>query len=220
MECDSASGTGSIKEQTMTINMPTLFRRSILRKLSLALFVLSAASSALAQTETGTSGNWWNPSPDGIRESGKLSELAAKKKVYVLTSFTDARTITEPSPTRIGDIQRAVLEALSVYKDLHVVSVPSQADFAIRVLATVTTDTGDRLPNLSLALDPSTAVAVEVMVLIPGSKRPDGTSRSRVVWESSIANAQVEAQAATRSTVDGFLWELSKQKERAATKSK
>ena len=204
----------------MIINKSSLFRRSLLRVWSPALFVLSSAIAVLAQTETATSGNWWNPSPDRVRESGKLSELASKKKVYVVASFTDARSITEPSPTRIGDVQRAVLEALSVYKDLQVVPVPSQADFAIRVLATATTDTGDRLPNLSLALDPSTAVAVEIMVLIPGSKRPDGTSRSRVVWESSIANAQVEAQAATRSTVDGFLWELSKQKERAATKSK
>lgn len=204
----------------MIINKSSLFRRSLLRVLSPALFVLTSAIAVLAQTETATSGNWWNPSPDKTNESGKFSELVLKKKVYVIVSFKDARTITEPSPTQIGDVLRAVLEALSVYKDLQVVSVPSQADFAIRVLATATTDTSDRLPNLSLALDPSTAVAVEVMVLIPGSKRPDGTSRSRVVWESSIANAQVEAQAATRSTVDGFLWELSKQKERAAAKSR
>ena len=204
----------------MTIKTSTVFRRSVLRVLSLSLLVLSAAREAPAQTEALTSGNWWNPSPDGTNESGKLSDLALKKKVYVIVSFKDARTIAEPSPTQIGDVLRAVLDALSVYKNLQVVSVPSQADFAIRVLATATTDTGDRLPNLSLALDPSTAVAVEVMVLIPGSKRTDGTSRSRVVWESSIANAQVEAQAATRSTVDGFLWELSKQKERTAAKSR
>lgn len=174
----------------------------------------------LAHADVGEAGNWWSPAADGTRESGKVAELATKKKVYVVTSFTDSRTISEPSPTRAGDVHRVVLDAISVYKDLQAVPVPSQADFAIVVRATATTDNSDRPPNLSLALDPSTAIALDVMVLVPGSKRADGTMRPRVVWEFSVANAQVEAQAAARSTVDGFLWDLSKVKEKAATKTR
>jgi hypothetical protein len=63
-------------------------------------------------------------------------------------------------------------------------------------------------------------VAVEVLVLVPGSKLSNGAVHSRVVWESSIANAQVEAQSAARSTVDGFLWELSKLKDKSAASAK
>jgi hypothetical protein len=113
-----------------------------------------------------------------------------------------------------------VLDAFSVYKDIQVVPIPSQADFAVVVNATATTENGDRVPNLSFVLDPSTAIAVDVLVLVPGSKRPDGTIRPRVVWGSSVANAQVEAQSAARSTVDGFLWELSKLKNSVNAKRK
>ena len=186
----------------------------------LVLLACGAAGVAQAQTEPVPSGNWWSPSAENGWETGKLSELTNKKKVYVVASFTDARTISEPSPTRTGDVHRVVLEALTAHKDLEVVPVPSQADFAILVRTSATTDSGERPPNLSLALDPSTVVAVDVQVLVPGSKRSNGFIQPRVVWESSIANAQVEAQSAARSTVDGFLWELSKLKEKVAVRTK
>jgi hypothetical protein len=204
----------------MTINRLCLVRHGILSISCFALLGVGAAGVALAQTEPVASGNWWNPAPDGGRENGKLAELANKKKVYVVASFTDSRTITEPSPTRTGDVHRVVLEALTAHKELQVVTIPSQADFAILVRASATTDNGERSPNLSLALDPSTVVAVDVLVLVPGSKLSNGVVHPRVVWESSIANAQVEAQSAARSTVDGFLWELSKLKDKSAASAK
>ena len=203
----------------MTIKMSTLFRRSVLRVLSLTLFVLSAARAAPGQTETLTSGNWWNPSPDRTNESGKLSELALKKKVYVIVSFKDARTITEPSPTQIGDVLRAVLDALSVYKDLQAVSVPSQADFAIRVLATATTDTGDRLPNLSLALDPSTAGLWKSWCSFLGRSGPTDESISCCL---GVFHCECSSRGSgCHSFYSGRIpRELSKQKERTAAKSR
>jgi hypothetical protein len=143
-----------------------------------------------------------------------------KRKAYVTTSFTDSRTIPEPTPIRSGDIHRTVLEAFSVHKELQIVAAPSQADFAVVVRAKATTESGDRPPNFSFALDSSTAVEVEVLVVVPGSKRSDGTMRSRVVWESSSSNAQVEAGSAARFTVDGFLWELSTLRDTVKAKAK
>ena len=187
---------------------------------SLILLTHGTGGIALAQSEPVPSGNWWSPSLESGWEIGKLSELANKKRVYIVASFTDARTISEPSATHTGDVHRVVLDALNQHKDLQVVPAPSQADFAILVRTSATTDSGERLPNLSLALDPSTVIAVEVQVLVPGSKRSNGVVQPRVVWESSVANAQVEAQSAARSTVDGFLWELSKLKDKVAVKTK
>ena len=204
----------------MTIGRFFQFHHVVLGISCFVLLAHGAAAGAQAQSEPVASGNWWSPSADSGWETGKLSELANQKKVYVVASFTDARTISEPSPTRTGDVHRVVLEALTEHKDLQVVSVPSQADFAILVRTSASTDSGDRPPNLSLALDPSTVIAVDVQVLVPGSKRPNGAIQPRVVWASSISNAQVEAQSAARSTVDGFLWELSKLKQKAAAKTK
>jgi hypothetical protein len=203
----------------MTINRLLRLHRAALGISCFVLFTPGVAGIARAQTEPVSSGYWWNPSPDGIWESGKFAELANRKKVYVVASFTDSRTISEPSPTRTGDVHRVILEALLEHKELQVVSVPSQADFVILVRAYATTDSGERPPNLSLALDPSTVVAVDVRVLVPGAKLPNGAIHPRVVWESSVANAQVEAQYAARSTVDGFLWELSKLKDKPAAKA-
>ena len=203
----------------MTINRLFRLHHVALEISCFVLLTTGAAGIVQAQTEPITSGNWWNPSPDGAWENGKFGELANKKRVYVVASFTDSRTISEPSPTRTGDVHRVILEVLTEHKDLQVVSVPSQADFVIVVRAYATTDSSERPPNLSLALDPSTVVAVDVLVLVPGSKLPNGAIHPRVVWESSIANAQVEAQYAARSTVDGFLWELSKLKDRPAAKA-
>ena len=204
----------------MRVKVSSLYGRIVLSVMCFTLPVLGFATLVMAQNEAVDSRNWWTPAADGVRESGKLAELLNRKKVYVVTSFTDSRTIDAPSPTRSGDIHRTVLDAFAVHKELQVVPGPSQADFAVVVRSTATTETGDRPPNFSLALDPSTAVAVEVTVLVPGSKRSDGTSRPRVVWESSVSNAQVEAQSAARSTVDGFLWELSKLREKTAPKTK
>jgi len=204
----------------MRTNRTCQVRRSSWAVRGAVLLPLVFACSMMAQTDVFESGRWWNPAADDVRERGKVSELVSRKKIYVLTSFTDSRTISEPSPTHTGDVHRLVLDAIAMHKDFQVVPVPTQADFAIRVRTTATTESGDRPPNFSLALDPSTAIAVEVMVLIPGSKQPDGSIRPRVVWESSVVNAQVEAQSAARSTVDGFLWELSRLKKKAAAKSR
>jgi hypothetical protein len=216
----SAANTESLKEEiTMTINRLFRFHHFALGISCFVLLTTGAAGIVHAQAEPITSGNWWSPSADAAWENGKFTELANRKKVYVVASFTDSRTISEPSPTRTGDVHRVILEALTEHKELQVVSTPSQADFVILVRAYATTDSGERPPNLSLSLDPSTVIAVDVLVLVPGSKLSNGAIHPRVVWEASIANAQVEAQFAARSTVDGFLLELSKLKEKPAAKA-
>ena len=193
----------------------------ILSVLGLTLFgVMASGNPVFAQEELLGSRNWWSPAIDGSRERGKVSELVNKRKVYVTTFFTDSRTISEPLPIRSGDIHRAVLDGFSTHKELQVVPVPSQADFAVVVRTTVSTDNNDRPPNFSTALDPSTAISVEVVVVVLGSKRSDGSMRSRIVWESSSSNTQVGPESAARFTVDGFLWELSKLKEVQTVKTK
>jgi len=210
---------GLTEDIEMSINKSFHFR-CILAVTFFTLLALKFAGLAAAQDEPAGSRNWWSPAVDGTRERGKVSELANKRKVYVTTSFTDSRTTTEPPPTRSGDVHRIVLDAISVHKELQIVPIPSQADFAVVVRSTATTENGDQAPNFSIALDPNTVVAVEVLVVVPGSKRSDGTTRSRLVWESSSSNAQVEAESAARFTVDGFLWELSKLKDGVKAKSK
>jgi hypothetical protein len=70
--------------------------------------------------------------------------------------------------------------------------------------------TGERGPNFSLALEEGAEVSVDVAVVVPGTKRPDGSFLPRIVWEQSSSHAQVEAPTAAQFTVDGFLLELRK----------
>jgi len=51
-------------------------------------------------------------------------------------------------------------------------------------------------------------------VLVAGAKMPTGgTFKPRSVWQISSSNVQLEAGAAARFVVDGFLWELKKLRE-------
>jgi hypothetical protein len=203
----------------MTVNQtcPHLRRISLL---CLMLPALAVGTLASAQNEPMDLRDWWSPEPGGSRDRGKLSELVNRNKVYVTTSFVDSRTAAESESHRSGDVRRMVLSAFQEQKELQVVPTPSQADFAVVVRATVNTETDVRAPNFSTSLDATTSVGVEVMVVVPGSKRSDGTIRPRIVWESSTTNAQVEPGSAARFTVDGFLWELSTLKEKVKAKTK
>jgi len=182
---------------------------------SLMAFALADSGLMYAQSDSGNIRHWWRLSSGESRESGHFSELLNRRKVYVSTSFTDSRTISEPSPTSNSDIRSMVLDALATHRELQVVTVPAQADFAVVVRAAAATESGDRPPNFSLSLDPSTVISVDVLVLVPGSRGAEGSVMPRVVWESSSSNAQVEAQNAARFTVDGFLSDLSKLRVRA-----
>jgi hypothetical protein len=107
-----------------------------------------SANLAMAQDElAGGARNWWSPAIEGANEHGKLSELVNKTKVYVTTSFTDSRTIPEPSPIRPGDVQLTVLDAFAVHKELQIVPIPSQADFAVVVRTAAITESSDRPPE-------------------------------------------------------------------------
>jgi len=107
---------------------------------------------------------------------------------------------------------------VSVPAATAVLTVKFVAPFTLGLLAAGTFLAGQQQPAFHTRTD---VIAVDVQVLIPG-KQSNGTVQPRVVWASSVANAQVEAQYAARSTVDGFLWELSKlkDKEKAAVKTK
>ena len=96
------------------------FRRA-LAAVCFTLFALECGGLAVAQNEALELRNWWSPPVEGARERGKLSELVNKKKVYVMVSFTDSRTITEPSVTQSRDVRRTVLDAIHSHKELEIV---------------------------------------------------------------------------------------------------
>jgi len=184
-----------------------------MRTLCLIALVFAISLPAASQTAIPASTrNWWAPGNTSrdVTEKGKFSELQAKKKVYINVSFAESRLDTPISPAERRAVEKAVKEAVSSQKGLQVVNVPETADFSVLVRTSTASGAGERGPNFSLALDDDAEVSVDVTVVIPGTKQPNGTFVPRVVWESSSPHAQVEAPAAARFTVDGFLWELKK----------
>jgi len=166
-------------------------------------------------TAAQTSENWWNLNTErDLAEKGKLKELLTKKKVYVNVSFSDVRPNSPLNNAEQTNVSRSVNEAIAAHRDLQKVTYPEEADFAVIVRASTAQGTGDRGPNFSLVLDTEAEVAMEVLVLVPGAKRTDGTRMPRIVWEASSPNTQIEASAAARFTIDGFLWELRKLREK------
>ena len=179
----------------------------------LVLILLCSAFTQFATAQTAQ--NWWTLNVErDLAEKGKLKDLLNKKKVYVSVSFTDSRPNPPTNSQEQNNVTRTVNEAISSQKYLQKVTYPEEAEFAIIVRATTTQGTGDRGPNFSLLLDAEAEVAIEVLVLVPGEKRPDGTREPRLVWDASSPNAQLEAAPAARFTVDGFLWELRKLREK------
>jgi len=175
----------------------------------LILLLLCSAFTQLASAQTAQ--NWWTLNVErDLTEKGKLKELVTKKKVYVSVSFSDTRPNSPTTSLDQTSVTRTVNEAIASQKYLQKVTYPEEADFAVIVRTTTAQGTGDRGPNFSLLLDAEAEVAIEVLVLVPGEKQPDGTYAPRLVWEASSPNAQLEAAPAARFTVDGFLWELRK----------
>ena len=169
----------------------------------------------ILDTAAQSSENWWNLNTErDLAEKGKLKELLTKKKVYVNVSFSDVRPNSPLNNAEQNNVSRSVNEAIAAHRDLQKVTYPEEADFAVIVRASTAQGTGDRGPNFSLVLDTEAEVAMEVLVLVPGAKRTDGTRMPRIVWEASSPNTQIEASAAARFTIDGFLWELRKLREK------
>ena len=186
----------------MHIHGGRLFRRLIVLLLCSAFTQLVSAQG---------SQNWWTLNVErDLAEKGKLKELLTKKKVYVNVTFSDTRPNSPTNSPEQNNITRTVNEAIASQKYLQRVTYPEEAEFAVIVRATTAQGTGDRGPNFSLLLDAEAEVAIEVLVLVPGDKQSDGTRAPRLVWEASSPNAQLEAAPAARFTVDGFLWELRK----------
>ena len=187
------------------------FRLRVISMVWAALLLPIFSSDATPQG----SENWWNLNTErDLAEKGKLKELLAKKKVYVNVSFSDVRPNSPLNNAEQTNVNRAVNEAIAAHRDLQKVTYPEEADFAVVVRAATAQGTGDRGPNFSLVLDSEAEVSMEVLVLVPGSKRTDGTRTPRIVWEASSPNTQIEAAAAARFTIDGFLWELRKLREK------
>jgi hypothetical protein len=187
------------------------FRLRVISMVWAALLLPIFSSDATPQG----SENWWNLNTErDLAEKGKLKELVAKKKVYVNVSFSDVRPNSPLNNAEQTNVNRAVNEAIGAHRDLQKVTYPEEADFAVVVRAATAQGTGDRGPNFSLLLDSEAEVSMEVLVLVPGAKRTDGTRTPRIVWEASSPNTQIEAAAAARFTIDGFLWELRKLREK------
>jgi hypothetical protein len=187
------------------------FRRPALRLVCSALLILASLPDGTAQLYR----NWWTINAEREdTEKGRLQELFSRKKVWISVTFSDTRPNSSLNSPERNDILQAVKEALSVQKDLRMVTYPEEADFALLVRASTRQGEGDRGPNFSLLLDAEAEVSIEVLVVIPGSRQADGSRLPRVVWEASTPNAQVEAASAARFTVDGFLWEWKKFRDR------
>jgi len=187
------------------------FRLRVISMVWAALLLPIFSSDATPQG----SENWWNLNTErDLAEKGKLKELLAKKKVYVNVSFSDVRPNSPLNNAEQTNVNRAVNEAIAAHRYLQKVTYPEEADFAVVVRAATAQGTGDRGPNFSLVLDSEAEVSMEVLVLVPGAKRTDGTRTPRIVWEASSPNTQIEAAAAARFTIDGFLWELRKLREK------
>lgn len=187
------------------------FRFKVISLFWMALLFPILTSDAAAQGPE----NWWSLNSErDLAEKGKLKELVTKNKVYVNVSFSDVRPNSPLNNAEQTNVSRAVNEAIAAHRDLKKVTYPEEAEFAVIVRASTAQGTGDRGPNFSLVLDTEAEVSIEVVVLIPGTKRTDGTRMPRIVWEASSPNTQIEAAAAARFTIDGFLWELRKLREK------
>ncbi|HET9215523.1 MAG TPA: hypothetical protein VFR18_01010 [Terriglobia bacterium] len=182
-------------------------------RIIITTILLSSVSHTAAPQQT--SQNWWTLNSErDLAEKGKLREILTKKKVYVNVSFSDNTPNSHPGNFEQNSVNRAVNEAISAHKEFQRVTYPEEAEFAVIVRAATAQGTGDRGPNFSLLLDAEAEVSLEVLVLVPGSHRPDGTRMPRLVWDASSPNTQIEAASAARFTIDGFLWELRKLREK------
>ena len=180
--------------------------RLVVSRTLMALLLLAAA-----QTYTAQSRNWWILSDRDNAQRGDLEELLGRKKVYVNVTIFDTRQNLLINTTERNDILQTVREAISSQRDIKMVTYPEEAEFAVLVR----TATGEGVgPNFSLLLDSEAEVAIEVVVLIPGTRRRDGTRVPRIVWDASSPNVQTESVSAARFIVDGFLWELKKVREK------
>ena len=168
-----------------------------------ALLLLTTAETLSAQSR-----NWWICRPElDHAQIGDLEELLGRKKVYVNVTLTDAQSNLELNTTERNDIAETVKKAIASHKGLILVTYPEEAEFA--VLVRITTEPGLG-PNFSLVLDSETEVGIDLLVLVPGTRRRDGTRVPRIAWEAYSPNTQTEARSATRFMVDSFLWELKK----------
>jgi len=190
----------------MRMDVTSLRNHPIRRVFRVLLLLVVFPSFSIAQTP-----NWWTVNEGEFVDRGQFKELVNKKKVYVNVLFSDARPGFPLNTTDRNDITESVKQTIAAQKTLQTVTYPEEAEFAVIVRASVQDQGG---PNFSLLLDTDTEVSIEVTVLIPGKKRRDGTIAPRLVWQAWSPNAQVEATSAARFTVDGFLWELKRLREK------
>jgi len=175
------------------------------------LIVVAISAPVWAQVQ-----NWWVLPSNGAAEQGKLTELKTKKRVYVDVVLNRPGIGQISSTTQQADVRKNVVDAFKSQKELSVVLSPENAEFALLVRTTVSVPGADspHPANFSVVLDQDEEVSVEVTVLVPGGKLPDGTFKARSVWEGFSSNVQMGAVAGSRFMVDGFLWELKKMREK------
>ena len=103
------------------------FKRPALYALSSVLLLLASTLGIGAQTR-----NWWSVTVDREdSEKGKLQDLATRKRVYVTVTFSDTRPNSPLNNPEQNDILESVKEAISVQKDLKIVTFPEEAEFAV-----------------------------------------------------------------------------------------
>jgi len=183
----------------------------VFQTICLFLLFFNSGPQVLAQVQ-----NWWVLPSTGAVEQGRLNEIETKRNVYIDVELKRPGLGLITSTTEQADVRKNVVDAFRSSRELTVVTGPERADFVVILRTTVVVPAPDvpLTANFSVVLDQDEEVSVEMTVLVPGGKLPDGTFRSRSVWEGFSPNVQMGALAGSRFVVDGFLWELQKVRER------
>ena len=175
----------------------------LFRKVSLTLLMMMAVLAAPAQAQS-----WWSAG-DG-HETGKLTEIKQKRKVFLNVAFTSSEPEINAEQKQTS-IRRLVTRALAEYKGLEIVGTPDQAELTIGVTASMSRATNrEGALNFAANLDPDLQAALDVTVFLRGRMQRDGTYRPRVVWGMSSQNVFGEPGPAAVFAIDGFIDQLKK----------
>lgn len=156
---------------------------------------------------------WWNTSESSV-ESGKLSEIKDKRKVYLNIVYRTVDGETVSSQQEQLQIQNSVAAAIGAYKGLELVVIPERADMVINITASVASGPqaapAPVLGNFSLNRDADLQFPLEMVVVVPGKAERNRTPRPRSVWSMSSSNVHSEPAPTALRWVEGFISELKK----------
>jgi len=156
---------------------------------------------------------WWNPNEATV-ESGKLSEIKDKHKVYLNVVYRGVDGETAATQQEQQQMQNVLATTISSYKGLELVVIPERADMVISITASAVG--GPQAPpapvlgNFSLGRDADLQFPMEMVVLVPGKAPANRPLRPRSVWSMSSSNVRSEPGPTAVRWMEGFIDELKK----------